>query len=237
MSIIVTTCTSSIPFTTNANYLQKNDLIGLYAAAMVAQGFVIANDTVGSSSVPRVLTISHPNSLHNFILDSSTASYQPVEILLKALDGVTTLLTKQFTVSGTMTELQGGTIRILTGPTALIVLFTGTAGATCCFGLLKFSNGEWRIWGPFLGINNNAGIMENLTNTIYQTLASPFYVISDSGAFAMIPWGVQVSGSSNIWDPYPLAAFSMNPSGFTNQNFYTDGVKNYFHYGNLMISD
>lgn len=246
MALTTTIITSALPWV-NASLTAANDVSGKISDAMVAAGFTLISDVPGASNLSRFIKLKWANCPFQIFLSagfsygvSSMTNY--IQIL--GLDGTTVLATWAAgpggTVTNTDTYMKGGTLRILAGPNTMLLKFISTDIATnnSSFGFLKFNDGNWYLWGRLVKSTLNAGILDNIVNTIHSCDTGVYYPTFLNGSYALIPWLVRVDGGGTIWNPSPLSVYSILPTNFTDSEFYVDPLgKNYFKYGTLMVSD
>jgi hypothetical protein len=222
---------------------QLSDVIGLMAACYVAQGFTITNDIAVGVGGFREIWLKCPNECpYSIYLTAWTQGSNAwgLRFRIMGADGVTSIGSWDGNTSGGNAScyMQGGAIQVLKGDNTLFFLWVPTRGGepTMAFGLLKFNDGLWYLWAPVAG-GNNGSILNGVDNTLRSTQFGIYYPPSVAGTYPVIPWAVQEVGSNNVWAVFPLSAFSINPTLFTNGLFYHNGEGNMYHYGTIMISD
>lgn len=245
MSLTTTSISSAVPFAGD-DMSQGNDITKNIYDALIAAGFVSTLNTVGGVSTPSNVKVKHPNSPYVIQITGSftgtpTGQGHAHIINILGVSGaiLATLLPLNQGNVYTGSKLQGGSIRILSGPNCLLLeIINGDSSQKFAFAFLKFSDSLWYAWSPTLSAAGNGGILDSIIDTIHTTLLSLFYPNFFNGSSPMVPWLVQADGANTVWNVYPESVFSINPAAYSDYNFYVDSAaKNYFKYGNMMITD
>lgn len=231
--------TTDLNYISASNYLQGNELTGIFSNELVAKGFLIVSDVPGDEATPRTIKLSFGGCPYLVQLDCITGVHNRISIM--GLD-TTTLINSWnsgHTSTGNDTALKGGTIQILLGPNAIVVKVTTLNSATALptfFGYLKFDDGLWYAWSHLLGSTGNGGILDNISNVPTIAAAGIYYPNFVNGAYPLVPWMIAVG--TTVWNVSPLGCYSIKPTNFTDKMFYVDpDMNNYFHFGTAMITD
>ena len=223
-----------------SQYGLENEIVGLMSDVLVAAGFTLVSDSVGTIYVARIINLRWGTNPYLISLTTDTGTVGHTLLIILALDEVT-IIKKWDSGGADYTAMNGGSMRILTSINTVVIKIVTLNSPTdlgTSFAFLKMSDALWYCWGKLLNTATNGGILDNITNTIHTIAASIYYNTFENGSYPLIPWMVTVDGGSTLWNVVPLSVYSIKPTNFTDGNFYVDpAAKNYFKYGNLMVTD